>query len=176
MGFDSLRHHRRSIRLEGYDYTQDGAYFVTICVNGRLPLFGEIHDGEMHPNDAGRMLETYWNALPDRFPNIEPDVFIVMPNHIHGIVFLVGAPLVGALSPDTQPLPLGNLLGAFKSLTTNAYIHGVKTLAWTPFETRLWQRNYFERVIRSDQELDDTRAYIQGNPLCWPLDEENPNR
>ncbi len=147
---------------------------MTICVNGRLPLFGEIHDGEMHLNDAGRMLETQWNALPERFPNIEPDVFIAMPNHLHGILFLVGAPLVGALSA-AQP-ELGDVVGAFKSLTTNAYIHGVKNLAWMPFETRLWQRNYFERVIRSDRELLDTREYILGNPVRWESDEENPNR
>jgi len=94
-GLNNINRNRRSIRLHGYDYSRAGAYFVTICTRNRACLFGEIIDGEMVLDDSGAMVETVWNELPDRFPNIDLDAFIIMPNHIHGIIVLVGAPLVG---------------------------------------------------------------------------------
>jgi putative transposase len=194
--YDRERHHRRSIRLRNYEYAQSGAYFVTICVQNHLCLFGDVVDGEMRWNDAGRMIKTIWQRLPKRFPVIEPDASIVMPNHFHAIV-LVGAPLVGALDaravvgdPDeanaargrapTRGAPtspaLGDIIGAFKSLTTTEYARGIHERDWPPFQGRLWQRNYYEHVIRDDDALNRIREYILTNPLGWTLDRENPER
>ena len=89
MKYDPQKHHRRSIRLKGYDYSQGGAYYVTIVAQNRACLFGEVVDGEMQLNEAGKMLQAEWEALPQRFPNIELDEFIVMPNHFHGVVVVV---------------------------------------------------------------------------------------
>ena len=281
MRFDPERHRRRSMRLKGYDYSQAGAYFVTICTQGRACLFGEVVDGEMRLNDAGRMVVAEWERLPALFPNVVLDAFVVMPNHIHGIVILtdpaddatdgataigatiggattgraatggattrvapttagddatpVGAGLVPALStmarddaipvgaglvpapstaqsvpapstpapstpatpapaPSTPATPapappvpapptpapsvpaptLGDVIGAFKSRVTVEYIRGVKTFGWTPFDRRLWQRNYYEHIIRNEEALNRIRRYIVENPIRWAFDRENP--
>jgi putative transposase len=189
MSYDPERHHRRSIRLKGYDYSQAGAYFVTICVQGRECLFGEIVGDAMRLSDAGQMVRDVWLGLPDRFPGVELDEFAVMPNHSHGIIVIVGAGLVPA--PDvprvvqptaeasrratTRVAPtLGEIVGAFKSITTHEYVMGVRQHGWPPFPGRLWQRDYYEHIIRSEPELDRIRAYIANNPLRWALDMENP--
>jgi REP element-mobilizing transposase RayT len=185
LGFDSKNYHRRSLRLKSWDYASPGAYFVTIVTHFHTCRFGEIVDDTLQLNLAGEMIATAWEALPTRFPNIELDEWIVMPNHLHGIVMItdsnVGAPLVGAQSPDnstiwagTSPAPtLGAVIGAFKSMTTNEYIRGVRELGWSPFIKRLWQRNYYEHIIRNDHELGATRDYIFNNPLQWALDHDN---
>jgi REP element-mobilizing transposase RayT len=132
------------------------------------------------------MVKAVWESMPTRFPNIELGASIVMPNHFHGIVIIrenVGATLVVARdgSPtqraETSPAPtLGNIIGAFKSITTHAYIDGVGQLGWPTFDKRVWQRNYFERVIRNEAEWNRIHLYIESNPMRWAEDEENPNR
>jgi REP-associated tyrosine transposase len=183
MPYDPDRHHRRSIRLRGYDYSQAGAYLVTIRTQGRSRLFGDVVDGRVELNHAGQMLWSEWEAIPARFPRIELDEFVVMPNHVHGIVWIVGAPLVGALSPDaedgettTVAPTLGEVVGTFKSLTTNGYIRGVKEHQWPAFPGRLWQRNYYEHIVRTDESLARIRQYIIDNPAQWADDDENPAR
>ncbi|MBX0327210.1 transposase, partial [Oscillochloris sp. ZM17-4] len=147
MPYDPERHHRRSIRLRGYDYSQPGAYFVTINVQGRLPLLGSIEMGAMQHSPAGMMAAAQWQALPERFAHVTLDVWVVMPDHIHGIILLH--------SNAAQPGPaLGGVIGAFKSLTTHAYIQGVETQGWPPFPGRLWQRNYYERIVRDEAALE----------------------
>jgi REP element-mobilizing transposase RayT len=183
------RHHRRSLRLKGYDYAQAGAYFVTICTQDRACLFGKVADETVHLNEAGQLAEAMWADLPTRYPGIELDVFVVMPNHIHGIVVLpdradVGAPLVGAQkraaeTPRLRPSStghetVGHVVGAFKSLFTVRYIQGVQTDGWPRFDRRVWQRNYYEHVIRDEVDLSRIRSYIDQNPLQWRLDSENP--
>ena len=167
---------RRSIRLKGYDYTQVGAYFVTIAVRGRLALFGEAVEGEVRLNDAGEMAREVWLTMPQRFPLVEMDVFVAMPDHVHGIVVIRGdgtrAPMKDAPTSDradtTPTAPaLGDVVGAYKSLTTAAYIQGVHTAQWPPFDRRLWQRNFYERVIRDEYEMNELRAYIRDNPTRW---------
>jgi hypothetical protein len=96
--YNPEKHHRRSIRLKGYNYAQQGAYFVTICTQNRYCVFGHVQGDEMVPNDAGEMVQKEWNDLSIKCPGTVIDEFIVMPNHVHGIIFIVGAPLVGALS------------------------------------------------------------------------------
>lgn len=185
MIFNPDIHHRRSIRLRDYNYASDGAYFVTICTQGRECLFGQIDNEIMVLNDAGRMLEKVWNELPQRFGGIELDAFVVMPNHVHFIVFNVGAPLVGAQEQDqggqdsggykTRPYgqTITDVIGAFKSITTHEYTVGVKQKGWPSFPGRLWQRNFYERVVRDEGELNGFREYIECNPLRWADDEEN---
>ena len=191
--FDPEKHHRRSIRLPGYDYAQPGAYFVTICTRRREGLLGAIVNGTVQPNEAGTMVGHWWRELDSRFPTIETDIAVVMPNHFHGII-IVGAALGGrpgraALAGHTAYNPsagsqsrhpgggaptVGDVLDWFKTMTTNAYIRGVKALGWPPFQRRLWQRNYYEHIIRCAEELERVRAYIADNPSAWGTDPENP--
>ncbi|MCU0662783.1 MAG: hypothetical protein MUC50_10715 [Myxococcota bacterium] len=194
--------HRRFIRLRDYDYSQAGAYFVTICAKDRACLFGDVLNGEMRLNDAGRMVADVWITLPTRFPSIDIDEIVVMPNHFHAVVVftdcdtvperdvgapLVGAPctLVGALAQraGTRPAPtdgtrtkltLGDVVGAFKSMTTDQYVVGVKQNDWSAFPGKLWQRNYYEHIIRDDDELSRIRRYIIDNPAQWIFDREHP--
>jgi putative transposase len=179
--------HRRSIRLKGYDYTQAGGYYLTIVTHARECLFGEICAGTMLPNVAGQMIITEWQALQERFFNIGVDIFQVMPNHFHGIIIIhhqpVGAGLVPApyiratTSPGatTRVAPtIGQIVGAFKSITTHKYIQGVGKFGWPAFDRRIWQRNYYEHIIRGQQDYERIAAYILANPHHWNEDEENP--
>lgn len=189
--FDPHTNRRRSHRLAGYDYSQAGAYFVTVVTQARECLFGEVQDCEMKLNNAGEMVRRVWRELPDRFPNVTVGDFIVMPNHIHAVVDIhgVGAPLVGA--PTNKPISgaaeadgattrvaptLGDVIGAFKSLTTVEYTRGVRNHGWPTFERRLWQRNYFEHVVRNDDSRKRIIEYIVANPATWTHDIENPSR
>jgi putative transposase len=257
MTYDPKRHHRRSIRLRGYDYAQPGAYFVTIVVQGRECLFGEVVNGEVMLSDAGRMVERWWTELAHKFPMVTLDAFVVMPNHVHGIIVIspvvsdpvctapvcadhvcadpvcaapVGADPVGAdlcvrpdnqnnqrvrpdnqndqcIRPDNQnnqyvrpngqsirpdgmgantdrgthvgvPLPacvpLPEIVQWYKTMTTNEYIRQVRAEGWPPFLGRLWQRNYYEHIIRNDISLEQIRRYIAENPARWQEDAENP--
>jgi putative transposase len=197
---------RRSLRLKDYDCAQAGACFVTICTQDRACLFGDIVGEEMRLNDAGGMMRSVWEGLPDRFPGTELDAFVVMPNHVHGIATFVGAGLAlpgengsaipcrgeSCIRPDdchepdsgdhkdrpygTMAGSLGRIVQAFKSTTTHQYVLGVRQRGWPPFRGRLWQRNYYEHVIRSERELDKIREYIATNPIRWALDRENPQR
>lgn len=171
---------RKSIRLKEYDYKQPGSYFVTICVQNHQCLFGNIIVGagpcarpEMVLNDIGKMVQFIWEQMPKYYPGTDIDSFIVMPNHIHGIVTLkTGTGQPRGVAPTTV-LSLPQIVHRFKSLTTARYRHGVKQNQWLPFTNRLWQRNYYERVIRNENELSEIRKYIQENPLKWELDPEN---
>ena len=187
MKYNPEIHKRRSIRLKGYDYSQAGLYFITICVQDRECLFGNIENGEMILNDAGKMIETEWLNLNNRFSNIELHEFIVMPNHFHGILEIVGATLVVAQNDvNTQnknnenekgqpqgiapTKTVGDMMDAFKSISTVEYIRGVKNLGWKPFDGRIWQRNYYEHIIRNEQSYQTISNYIINNPAKWQED------
>ncbi len=186
-------HNRRSMRLKGYDYSKAGAYLVTIVAKGRLALFGDVVDGKMRSNPVGEMVKRTWLEMPSRFPAIVLDEFIAMPNHVHGIIILPRARLgdgpAAKGGPDidiearatTRVAPtkdgrtrLGDVVGAFKSLTTLEYIRGVRDMNWPPFAGQLWQRNFYEHVVRTDVSLQKYRKYIVDNPVQWPFDRENP--
>ena len=195
---------RKPTRLKHYDYSTPGYYYVTICAHNKHCLFGGVIGGVMKLNDRGQMVEAMWRQLPERFGQIELDEFVIMPNHIHGIIVItdhdakpdVGAPLVGAchhvgadvgagLVParrhrqraGTRPAPtMGDVVGAYKSLTTNCYIRGVREQNWPPFSGKLWQRDYYDRVIRGEKDLSEIRQYIQDNPAKWHEDAENMDR
>jgi REP element-mobilizing transposase RayT len=179
---DVSKHHRRSIRLRGYDYTQAGAYFVTIVMRDRACLFGEVVNGEMRRNDGGRMIEQWWFELNHKFSTVETDEFMIMPNHFHGIVVISGLP-VGAdlrVGPNSEGAhvgaPLPTIIQWFKTMTTNTYMRGVKTQGWPRFHGQLWQRNYYEHIVRSESELSRIREYIANNPAQWEMDREHPLR
>ncbi len=176
--------HRHSIRLPEYDYAQEGAYFVTVCARRRECAFGELVGEQVSLNECGRIVEEEWRRTEMVRAGVELDAYVVMPNHFHGIVVLTvgatrwvapighGERATHRVAP-TGPVPrsLGALLGQFKSLVTKR----VNVLRGTP-GTPLWQRNYYEHVVRDEKELEALRQYIEGNPLQWMMDRENPNR
>jgi len=223
MKYNPEKHRRRSIRLKGYDYAQPGAYFVTIISQNREYLFGNIVDDEMVLNFAGEMVKKWWLKLPEKYPRIQLDKYILMPNHIHGIIIIVGAdprvrpdnnkeqmqnkdtgfkgegehvgsPLRGSQqrgsqqrdlqqrgsqqqnSSKQQTVSLFQIMQWFKTMTTNEYIRNVKQNNWPPFNKRVWQRNYHDRIIRNENELNRIREYIINNPRKWDSDTENPGR
>jgi REP element-mobilizing transposase RayT len=166
---------RKSPRLAAYDYSATGYYFVTICIREQQCLLGEIVEDTVRLNSAGQMVASAWMALAERFEQVDLDLFVVMPNHVHGIIILkngigVGADLVSAR------LCISRVIQAFKSTSTNKYIRGVNQEGWNKFDQTLWQRSFYDHVIRNDQDLSRIQEYILNNPLQWALDDENPNR
>jgi putative transposase len=181
--YDPRKHHRRSIRLRGYDYAAPCAYFVTVCVQGRECLLGAVVDGEMVPNPAGWMVQRVWDELPGHYPGVETDTFAALPNHVHGIVVLTGpghglghgqaqgpaptAPgIVGATPrgcPDPHGCPpslsLPDVVHRFKSYKMAQYRNGVNQHGWPRFLGRLWQRNYWEHIIRDDAAEPHSRIH-----------------
>lgn len=170
-------HHRRSIRLKNYDYSQSGAYFITLCIQNRECLLGEIIDRKVQLSPAGENVFLQWINLSQRFSGLELDEFVVMPNHFHGIISInpVGAPLAApcfvsnemgeVLGAASNAPTVGKILRAFKSISA---IEGNRLLnrRSQPF----WQRNFWERVIRNEKELMMLRQYILNNPAQWELD------
>jgi len=255
---DKTPFHRRSIRLKGYDYSKSGAYFITICVKDRIHFFGKIENGKMILNDAGKMIDKWWQKIPLKFPDIELGDYQIMPNHFHAIVInngignpqmvdSVGADSVGAdprvrppnephdnaivradpgvrppnepydnaivradpgvrphnelhdnaivradpgvrpendsaplLGETMEPLlgehmgsPLHGVVQWFKTMSTNEYIRGVKSLDWPPFNGKLWHRNYYEHIIRDEKSCTNIANYIINNPAKWNEDTFN---
>ncbi len=202
---------RKSIRLHNYDYTQPGAYFITLCINQRECLLGEIRDAKMQTNVIGDLITQTWHSLPQRFSAITLDAFVVMPNHVHGIICIAGgtncrgaacrafheigtvpnkgaassAPTVARIdfrrgaaccapnTPNTTaPTPsLADIIRAFKSISAIA-TNRLLQREGQP----LWQRNYYERIIRNEEEWNRIREYIANNPAQWDEDDENPLR
>ena len=208
-----FQNQRKSIRLGNYDYSSAGAYFVTICSQSRANWFGTVTRDGMQLNDAGQMILKTWNELLNRF-DIELDTFIIMPDHVHGIIILpttqnnkphqnpVGEGLVPSLhqpnainpvlqgdttnsalqgdttnpalhrettrvSPTDDGASLFDVVGAFKSLTTNQYSRGVREAGWESFEKRLWERSFHDSIIRDEVHFEKTKKYILENPHRW---------
>ena len=188
---DLQKHHRRSIRLRGYDYSQSGIYFVTICTQNHLHLYGEIVDGKMALNGAGKMIQKIWNEISNDFPNIQLHEFTMMPNHIHGIIEIVEADSISTLDvdPDSVPptsradmesaptatvaVPLSKIVQSFKRHTTIEYIKMVKQNILPSFDKRIWQRNYWEHIVRNENEYNGISQYIVDNPAKWQNDKLN---
>jgi len=176
MPYNPEMHHRRSIRLKEFDYTQPGAYFITIVAQNREWLFGDIVDDEMRLNPLGRVVEKEWERLSQRFENLKLDEFMVMPNHVHGIIVIAdrdnsmygdkdgiehfGKPIKGSIP---------TIVRSFKSATTLRI-----NLMRQSKGLQVWQRNYFEHVIRNESEWGEIREYIRQNPDNWEVDLENP--
>jgi REP element-mobilizing transposase RayT len=175
MSFNPDVHHRRSIRLGGYDYSRAGAYFVTICTRNRDCLLGELAGGEMRLNEAGRIVQEEWMKSARLRPRVILDEFVVMPNHLHGIIALGDGRGTLQRAPTTERFgkptsdSIPTIVRLFKSATTKR----INEIRGTP-NLPVWQRNYYEHVIRNDEELTRIRKYIQDNPLKWEMDRENP--
>ena len=163
-------HHRKSIRLKEYDYSQAGAYYVTIVTHKRRVLFGDVVDDKMQLNETGQLVVDVWEWLAARHSHVELDSYVVMPNHLHGIIVIDDHRGGDSRIAPTKHKSLGRLVGMFKTVTTKQ----VNLAQGTPGQ-RLWQRNYYERVIRNDEEWNWVREYIAGNPTQWETDAENPN-
>lgn len=183
----TLQEARRNMRLPHYDYTQAGCYFITSCAVNRQCLFGEVIDNEMRLNDFGTALECFWEDLPEHFPSVRTDAFIVMPNHIHGVLFLSN-PRRGEVaslrrrrsdgefagqgyraSPMQSP-SLGQVMAYYKYRTTKL----INTFRKTAGQ-KIWQRGYYEHIVRNEDDLQRIRTYIENNPLQWAIDKENPS-
>jgi REP element-mobilizing transposase RayT len=195
--FDPKIHHRRSIRLKEYDYSQTGAYFVTMVTWQREPLFGKVVNGKMMLNHYGEIVLKWWNEISVHFQNVETGAFVIMPNHVHGIIFIlerrgtVPVPkddgensisqnnnAVGITQGgETPPLrtfegtrTLGQIVAYFKYQSTKE----MNMVENTGTVTKFWQRNYYEHVIRNEKDLQNKMNYIEANPLLWDEDDENP--
>ena len=173
MKYNPEKYHRRSIRLKGYDYSQSGGYYLTIVTQDRKCLFGDIINGKMILNESGRFAQKCWLDIPKHFPHVYLDEFIIMPNHIHGII-IIDDKYVGA--KNFSPLPFRS-----PSKTVGSIIRGFKigVTKWFRNNTDVydvWQRNYWEHVIRDDNDLNRIREYIINNPSQWEMDNENPNK
>jgi REP element-mobilizing transposase RayT len=180
--YDPSKHHRRSIRLKGYDYHNAGAYFVTICTKNRVCI--------LEDPIVSSIIQDVWLALPSWFPTIELDAFVVMPNHVHFVVWIVGGPLLGVHNayiadgnesrPYVIPKPnktnmtptLGDIVGAFKSLVFTVYLDWINQNDPSR-RAKFWQQNYYEHIVRNDRELNAIRQYIIDNPLHWKMDRDN---
>ncbi|MGI2902330.1 transposase [Tolypothrix sp. VBCCA 56010] len=177
MKYNPNIHHRRSIRLRGYDYSLIGAYFVTICTQYRECCLGNLVDGDMKFTLRGAIAYRFWFQIPDRFPNVELDEFIVMPNHIHGIIVITdkstgaGGAEEGGETPPLRKPTLGQIVAYYKYQTTKI----INQIDDTPGH-RVWQRNFYDRIIRREQALHTIRQYIITNPNRWVKDPHNPRR
>lgn len=193
-------HKRRSVRLKDYDYKSNGAYFITICTFKKDCLFGDIADGSVQLSEYGRIVEREWTRTHDLRQNVHIDEFVVMPNHFHGILLIDDNDHVGAMrclarfekankrqtnkrathcgenwathriAPTINAGTIGSIVGQFKSIAAKQ-INRLRNSPGLP----IWQRNYYEHIIRSENELHVIRKYIVDNPLKWDLDNENPS-
>jgi len=185
--YNPEKHHRKSIRLKGYDYTSEGIYFVTVCTYNKECILGNISNGKMLLNKFGEIVYLCWKNIPTHFPNTRLNVFFVMPNHIHGIIHITRRG-TACCAPTKAPAkeyhnskanvfnrPVKNslpvIIRSFKSAATKQ----INLLRNTPGIT-IWQRNYYERIVRDEKDLNQIKEYIINNPLKWELDEENPQK
>jgi putative transposase len=170
---ETNRRNRHSTRLAGHDYAQQGAYFITICCRDRIHLFGEIIDGKMILNECGLIAQNEWMQTPIVRPSIGLDEFVVMPNHIHGIIIVGATRRVAPTKTANGPAPgsIGAIIGQFKSITTkriNMDRHSSGESAW--------QRGFYDHIIRNAKSMNQIREYIASNPLKWDYDRENRGR
>lgn len=179
------KHHRRSIRLKGYDYSQEGLYFITICCQDRACLFGRIEDRKMVLNEAGKIAADCWNAIPEHFANVILHAYVIMPNHVHGILEIVPPIRAKNLSPlqrddqedgkanNDSPIPSPQPKGTSK--TIGSIVRGFKigVTKWMRQNTSVhdvWLRNYYEIIIRNEQAYSTISDYIANNPANWDSD------
>lgn len=195
MTYDKNIHHRRSVRLSGFDYSSANFYFITICTHEKQCLFGHVHDGEVILNSVGRIIDNCWNDIPKRFPNVILHEYIIMPNHIHGVIEIMDnavdsvADRVGAGFPvthnggaqicaPTSREPVGAHICALtkqpkfgeKISMLASIIRGFKAGSSKLAGRKLWQRNYYEHIIGDGEEYFGFRSYIMNNPQTWDAD------
>jgi REP element-mobilizing transposase RayT len=168
MNFNPKIHQRKSIRMKGFDYTQPGYYFVTICCQNKECLFGDIINGQLMLNIAGEMIKQVWVETLTGFSNTRLQNHIIMPNHFHGIIQIVGAESISAQSGESADIPV--VIQSFKRNTTIKYINMVKRKLLPSFNKRIWQRNYWEHIIRNEESYKVIVDYIENNSANWLQD------
>ncbi len=170
---------RKPLRLREFNYSSNGAYSVTIVAHERAELFGAIANDVVVANPAGVAVTDAWNTIPERFPTVELDAFMLMPNHMHGILWLLDEPSVSGVEGAASSAPtttdprrpaLGTVMRAFKSISARE-VNRIDDRTGS-----VWQRNYFETIVHNQKQLDALRQYIEDNPLKWALDEENKSK
>jgi REP element-mobilizing transposase RayT len=169
MKYNPEIHHRRSIRLQNYDYAHRGIYYVTVCTYNRAHLFGRVENGIMMPNKYGEIAQNEWRRMTDLRQNIVLPEFVVMPNHIHGIIQILcsNTSAVGIDRFQNQGKnTLSSILGSYKSAVSKA-IHDMG------FWEEIWQRNYYERIVRDESDMEHVQTYIRDNPKNWSSDNFN---
>ncbi|MEK6557271.1 MAG: transposase [Candidatus Margulisiibacteriota bacterium] len=194
---------RRSIRLKGHDYSQEGTYFITLVTHNRLNIFGDIIDGSMVLNDIGIKAKEYWLEITEHYPQTQLDEYVIMPNHIHGIIKIVASAKAttvtvrannyspqlpqrdnetpqGAERPKGTSKTIGAIvrgykIGLTKWIKENNEEDIVRANNYSPQRDsqKIWQRNYYDHIVRNDDELNRIRAYIRTNPINWGKDQEN---
>lgn len=176
-----MMRNRKSIRLPGYDYSKPGAYFVTICVKDHTHLFGSIQNSAMRENEFGKIVRKCWNDLPNHYPSVKLDAFVIMPNHIHGIIVILDDDhddVVAGLKPATTSAPtntntpkrhgLSEIIRALKTFSARR----INEMRNSP-GISVWQRNFYEHIIRNEHALNQIRKYIEANPANWQLNNGN---
>lgn len=184
--FDPNKHQRRSIRLPHYDYSQAGAYYVTIVTWHRECLFGEVLNGEMKLSKFGLVAKGQWEKLPQRFPNIDLGAYVIMPTHMHGIIAIThgrgtagnrddfdGEPSRRAPTQEGFQKPVKGSLPTIVRSYKSAVAYRINLMRGT-HGLSVWQRNYYEHVIRDEKDLQNKTDYIEANPMLWNEDDENP--
>ncbi|MEH2416685.1 transposase [Nostoc sp.] len=173
MSYNPQIHHRRSIRLKDYDYTQEGAYFITICTKHRQCIFGDIKQGQMKLNFIGTIACEYWKEISQHFPHIQLDVFVIMPNHIHGILWISHT-----IMRENEPRKYGKMVAGSIPCVIRSYKSAVtkkiNEICNQKGISSVWQINFYEHINRNEQSLEEIRKYIINNPLQWENDHENP--
>lgn len=159
--------HRKLQRLKDYDYGQNGAYFITICTQDRLSLFASIENGKLELNHAGKMVFDKFIEIPKYYPTIDIDNFVVMPNHLHGIVMIQNERTTQGSFPT---ITLSDCIQRFKTLTTKLYIDEVKKGNYPRFDKKIWQKSFHDHIIRNEHEYQEINEYIETNPLKWKED------
>ena len=196
---ERIKTRKNTNRIPQHNYSHPGQYFITICTENRQELFGKIENNQMVLNDIGNMINFWWKEMFKKYPNISIDEYIIMPNHMHGIINIVGVDLCidpiqnnqniliknndhenNIITGENIVSPLqynhiGQHISWFKRMTTNKYIQNVKNNNWPAFNKRFWQRNYHDHIIRNDKSLHKIREYIINNPATWDNDENNLN-
>jgi len=167
---EATTYHRRSIRLKKFDYSSPGAYFVTVVSYKRANIFGSITCGEVLLSQSGEIAKNTWREIPIHFPYVTIDTYVIMPNHLHGIINIVEATHASPLPVNIRQ-PLGVIIGSFKSAATKR-IHRAGLLK----HKQIWQRNYYDHIIRDDNDYEQIYEYIESNPINWEFDHENPAR
>ncbi len=162
--YDSDSYKRKTLRLIGYDYSNPGLYFITICSQNHVCLFEKIENNEMILNGAGKMVENWYNGLENKFHDVKCCEMVVMPNHFHFIV------QIKETLKENVGSSLLDIMRWFKTMTTNEYIRGVKQMGWQRFDGKLWQRSYWDHIIRNQKTYESISEYIYHNPLNWKDD------
>jgi len=174
MRFDPQKHHRRSIRLKEYDYTQPGGYFVTIVTFQRDCLFGEIVNEEMQLNEFGKITDECWRAIPEHFGNIDLGAYVVMPNHVHGVIVITDRVNADASARRGTIYRAPTVVGSIPTIVRSFKSAVTRRIGRELNATGIWQRNYHEHIIRDHKDWNRIHRYIESNPSMWAEDNENP--